>query len=1054
MSDPRALAEWPLLRHLPVDVRARVSQQAAETRFPFGAVMAAEGASADAVFVIVSGRARVIQRGETGDEIPLAMLGGGDSLGESPLLDGGTHPFTVRASSEVLALRIDATLLRPAIDANPGVRAHLALQRTYAQLLPVFRHLPSFTRLSPASLEALARVELSLVSFQPGQFVYREGDAAGPMYLVTDGRLRALQINGGRTSHLATLAAGDSFGAAAALRGTRRTATVEALTPVRLRTVSGRALDALAADLPSVRALLDEWLAQHDCRQLAARTSAMPLADDVVHDATDDAADIGNDPGDDPGVGATGDDAGDDAALTPDGLDAPFAEHGRFIKSRHRLRRLRFIRQIDEMDCGAACLAMVTHTLGRRASLVRIRQLVGAGLDGASLNSICSAGEELGLATRSVKTSTRHLDRLPLPAIVHWNEHHWVVLTAVRRGHVTVLDPALGRRRLTRAAFERGWSGYAALFDYTPAVDAAAPPAGRSLAWMWPLVRPHAGTLLQAVGLALVVNVLYMVLPVFTQVIVDRVLANEDRSLLNLLIAAMGLTMAFMVASLLVQRYLVSFAAVRIDAAALDLLAQRLLALPLSYFSARRTGDLQRRLEGIREVRDVLLQHGVSGLTAVGQLAMTLALMTAYNRPLTLVFVATAPLYALLMAVTARTLHPAFVDLEDAYSRYHSHQVDAIKGIETVKALAGESAFRRLLLNQFLTVSHRVFRADFTTLGYEGAIDAVTFLGLGLFLWAGAHQVLQGAMTIGGLVAFNSLVALSTTPIRNLLMLWTHLQRCEVILNRLDDVFQQEPEQGHDRSALRPVRELTGHVALRDVSVRIGGSDAVTILDGISLDVAAGSVVAIVGRSGSGKTTLARCLAGLLEPTTGTILYDGLDLRTLNYRHLRRRIGFVLQDCYVFSDTIARNIAFGDDEPDMARVAWAAAVANADEFIGRLPFGYDTRVGESGLGLSGGQRQRIAIARAVYRRPPVLILDEATSSLDAEAERAVQHNVDASLAGRTTFVVAHRVSTVQRADLIVVLERGRLVEQGSHDALLQRRGLYYHLVSQQLQVGV
>jgi ATP-binding cassette subfamily B protein len=205
-----------------------------------------------------------------------------------------------------------------------------------------------------------------------------------------------------------------------------------------------------------------------------------------------------------------------------------------------------------------------------------------------------------------------------------------------------------------------------------------------------------------------------------------------------------------------------------------------------------------------------------------------------------------------------------------------------------------------------------------------------------------------------------------------------------------------------------------------------------------------------VGRSGSGKTTLVKCLAGLLEPTDGTILYDGVDLKALNYRDLRRQIGFVLQENHLFDDTIARNIAFGEDEPDMDRVMWAARVANAHEFIERLPLGYDTRVGESGLAISGGQRQRIAIARAVYHQPPVLIMDEATSSLDTESERAVKENIDRLLEGRTSFVIAHRLSTVRDADLIVVLEKGRLVEQGNHDDLMKRQGLYFYLVSQQL----
>ena len=460
----------------------------------------------------------------------------------------------------------------------------------------------------------------------------------------------------------------------------------------------------------------------------------------------------------------------------------------------------------------------------------------------------------------------------------------------------------------------------------------------------------------------------------------------------------------------------------------------------MSYFASRRTGDLQRRLEGIRQVRDFLVQHGIAGITAVAQLAATVALMAFYSPWLTLVFLATSPLYALLMIMAARVLRPVFLDLEDSYGKYHSYQIDAIKGIETVKALGGESAFRRLLLGQFLRVSGKIFKADFTAMSYEGGIDAVTFLGLGLFLWAGTYQVLGGKLSIGGLVAFNSLVALSTAPIRNLLLLWDNLQRCDVLLNRLDDVFQHEPEQGRDRSALRPVRTLSGSVTLRGVGFRYGGPEAPAILEGVTVDVPAGKVVAIVGRSGSGKTTLAKCMAGLLEPTQGAILYDGLDLKTLNYRDLRRQIGFVLQDCYLFADTIARNIAFGEDEPDIERVAWAAEVASAHEFIERLPFGYDTRIGETGLALSGGQRQRIAIARAIYHRPPILIFDEATSSLDAESERAVQHNIDALLEGRTAFVIAHRVSTVQHADLIVVLDSGRLVEQGSHDALMQRRG--------------
>jgi ATP-binding cassette subfamily B protein len=364
--------------------------------------------------------------------------------------------------------------------------------------------------------------------------------------------------------------------------------------------------------------------------------------------------------------------------------------------------------------------------------------------------------------------------------------------------------------------------------------------------------------------------------------------------------------------------------------------------------------------------------------------------------------------------------------------------------------MGAESALRGMMLGQFHGLARRQFKADFTMMTYEGGIQTVTFLTTALFLWVGAHQVMDGALTIGGLVAFSSLVALSNGPIMTLLKLWDGIQLSGVLLDRLSDVFEQEPEQGADRSRLKPVRALEGRVRFENVGFQYGGQESPKILEGITFEAPAGKTVAIVGRSGSGKTTLVKCLSGLLEPTEGTIFYDGIDMKTLNYRDLRRQIGFVLQENFLFDDTIARNIAFSDEEPDMDRVLWAARAANAHEFIDRLPLGYETRVGESGIAISGGQRQRIAIARALYQQPPVLVFDEATSSLDTESERVVKENLARLLEGRSSFVIAHRLSTIREAGTIVVIEKGRLVEQGTHEQLMARQGLYYYLCSQQL----
>ncbi len=467
----------------------------------------------------------------------------------------------------------------------------------------------------------------------------------------------------------------------------------------------------------------------------------------------------------------------------------------------------------------------------------------------------------------------------------------------------------------------------------------------------------------------------------------------------------------------------------------------------MSYFNSRRTGDIQRRLAGMRQVRTFMVQDGVEGLTAAATLVASLTLMFFYDWVLALVFLAMAPAYAWLMRFSRKRLRPMFDSLEEAFGKYHSHQIDAIKGIETVKAVGAEEAFRTRMLDQFTSLAKRLFRSDFTIMSYEAATQIVSFASLVLFLFVGSLRVISGDLTIGELVAFNALVLLANGPVLTLLAIWDELQYGQVLLNRLNDIIEQEPEQAGVETT--PVPTLEGRVELRGLGFRYSPISP-PILDGISLDVRAGSTVAIVGRSGSGKTTLVRCLSGLLEPTSGTIRFDGVDMRTLAYRDLRRQIGYVLQESYLFDDTIAANIAFGDAKADLERVEWAARVANAHEFVARLPLGYETRIGESGLLLSGGQQQRIAIARAVYQRPPILVFDEATSALDTESERAVQANMDEVFEGRTSFVIAHRLSTIRDADLIVVLERGKVAEQGTHEELMRRQGIYYYLVSQQL----
>ena len=636
------------------------------------------------------------------------------------------------------------------------------------------------------------------------------------------------------------------------LNGSPRAASVEAFTDCRLLALEPEAVGDLKRRYPEFAKLMEERLAQYRAKSEARVpldfTTEMLPAEVAAHDK----------------IGV------DDKAATPasepvESEDVFAEEKGLFRKRRKRIRRIEYIEQIDEMDCGAASLGMICRHFGRKVSLSRIRQLCHTSTDGTSLKAMCRAATELGLAARALKVSLRNLPFMPLPAIIHWEGNHWMVLYDVADTYVKVADPALGLRKIPRKEFEQNWSGYAALFDYTVAF-ASAPESKPGLAWILPFLTKFRTLFLQVMLLAVAITFLELLFPVFTEMVVDKVIVEKDISLLKTILLGMGAALFFVQAASLAQEYLLSFAAVRLDTAILDYLSRQMLS-PMSYFTSRRTGDIQRRsMARVRCGIHRAARHRRA--LALVQLVGAISLMALYSPTLMLAFLATMLLYGGLMYFSQKVLRPLFAGVEESQGKYSSHQIDAIKGIEAVKASAAENVFRDMMLNEFLSVSQKIFRSSFIVMTYDSVLQTIGMLSTAIFLWVGAKQVMSGVLSIGGFVAFSSLTAMAYGGILRTLGVWDNMQLANVLLNRLNDIFEQEPEQGRDRSRLAPVHSLEGRIELRGVSFKYGGPEAPNILTNITLDLAPGRMVAFVGRSGCGKTTLIKLIAGLLEPPT------------------------------------------------------------------------------------------------------------------------------------------------------------------------------------------
>jgi len=707
------------------------------------------------------------------------------------------------------------------------------------------------------------------------------------------------------------------------------------------------------------------------------------------------------------------------------------------------------ILQQSSSDCGAACLAMISQYWGKRFSLNYLRNLASVGRDGASLTKgLAKAAESLGFMARPVRASLGKLAEQRNPWIAHWQGIHYVVVYRCKGNRILIADPAKGKFSISRQEFVQNWSGYALLLDPTPRLKNAETQKISLSQFLGALV-PYRYLIGPIIFASLLLQILGVITPLFTQIILDQVVVHKSLSTLNVFIVGLLLFNIWSLCLGVARQYLLDYFSNRFDLTLIGGFISHTLSLPLKFFESRRVGDIITRVQENSKIQQFLTRQVILTWLDMVMGFVYMGLMLYYNLHLTLLVMALIPPIVILTLVATPLLQKMSREIFNEAAEQNSLLVEMLTGVTTVKAMAAEREIRWRWEDRFTSTLNVTFKAQ--KLGYvlQSISSVINSLGSTALLWYGATLVIQDELTIGQFVAFNMMIGRVLSPVLAVVGIWNQMQEVLISVERLNDVFEATPEETPGKPMLILPR-LRGEVRFDNVTFRYGSEGERNTLQNISFVAPPGETIAIVGRSGSGKSTLVNMLQGFYHPESGRILIDGHDIHHVSPQSLRSQMGVVPQESFLFSGTILENISLYRSDFTLEEVTEAAKLAEAHAFIQDLPLGYNTKVGERGSSLSGGQRQRIAIARALLGNPRILVLDEATSSLDTESERRFQQNLERLSRDRTTFIIAHRLSTVRNADCILVLDRGILTEVGNHDQLMAQGGLYYHLAQQQL----
>jgi ATP-binding cassette subfamily B protein len=723
-----------------------------------------------------------------------------------------------------------------------------------------------------------------------------------------------------------------------------------------------------------------------------------------------------------------------------------------------------FVKQPDAMDCGPACLKMIAGHYKVNYSLESLRKRCYITREGVSFLGLSEAADSLGFRTIGVKIPFELLnENVPLPCIVHWRQKHFVVVYKIKKDKIWVADPGIGLIKYTREEFVRNWAatiksgeptGLVLIIEPTPSIydNEIEHETVGGFRFLYKYFRLYRKFSFQIILGLILASCIQLVIPFLTQSVIDIGLNNNDLGFIYLILFAQLALVLGRMSVEFIRGWLLLHIGSRVNVAVVSDFLHKLMTLPVAFFDTKLTGDILQRIEDNNRIEDFLTSASLSILFSFFNLIIFGIVLAIYNIKILMLFLTGASLYiiwvSIFMRSRARLDHLRFKKMSESGSKL----INIVNGMQEIKLTQSELNVRwdwekiqaSLFGLKVRGLSIIQFQSAGATLINEVINISITIIA--------AASVLKGEMTLGMMLAVQFIIGQLNVPLSQMIGFFKMSQDAKISLDRLAEVHQMDSEEANPEANVRRLPEKKD-IFINNLSFQYEGPHSPYALKDIDLFIEGNKKTAIVGSSGSGKTTLLKMLLGFYQPVNGEILVGDTRLLNISLRLWRSKVGAVMQDGFIFPDTIAANVAPGSEEIDEEKLVRAVEIANIKAFIESLPLGYNTKVGANGHGLSEGQKQRLLIARVIYKDPDIIVFDEATNSLDAFNEKVIVENLTSFFEGKTVIIVAHRLSTVRNADKIIVLDSGRIVETGSHNSLIEKQGAYYNLVKNQLELG-